>query len=264
MDWIQTVALAILQGLTEFLPISSSAHLILLPIFLDLKDQGLAFDVAVHVGSLCAVIVYFRHDLKHMIQAWLDHVLTGRVTEMSHLAWMVFIASLPIIVIGLLLNGYVDQLRNPLVIATTTLVFALLLWWADRKKSEYREQPQMHWKDACIIGLAQILALIPGTSRSGITMTAALSMGFSRKVAARFSFLLSIPVIIAAGTLKTVDLVKGIDTTPWLILFVGALISGCVAYLCIHWFLRWIDRVGMLPFVIYRIGLALVLYAIYL
>lgn len=264
MDLIQTVILALVQGLTEFLPISSSAHLILMPYLFGWPDQGLAFDVAVHVGSLAAVLLYFAGDLRNMIAGWLVHVTGGGPTPESRLSWAVIVGTIPVVLIGLVVDQYAEYLRDPIVIAAATAFFALVLWWADGRARAGHDEYGLSWRQVIYIGLAQALALIPGTSRSGITITAGLALGLSRRGASRFSFLLAIPVIIAAGSLKTYDLVTLQDPTPWGPMITGTLISGAAAYACIHWFLKLVERVGMMPFVIYRLVLAAVLFAIYL
>lgn len=264
MDGMQTVILALVQGLTEFLPISSSAHLILVPHVFGWGDQGLAFDVAVHVGSLAAVIAYFHHDLLAMLRAWLGNVTGGLSTPDSRLAWALLVATLPVVVIGLAINSLTDHLRDPLVIAAATGFFALILWWADGYARADHDEYGLSWRQALWIGFAQVLALIPGTSRSGITITAGLALGLSRRAAARFSFLLAIPVILAAGSLKTYELLTLQDPTPWGPVLLGAAVSGLAAYSCIHWFLRLVERLGMLPFVVYRVVLAIVLLLVYL
>lgn len=250
---IQIIILAILQGLTEFLPISSSAHLILVPQLSDWPDQGLAFDVAVHVGTLAAVIWYFRLEVIAMARDWGISCARRQQTGESRLAWAVILGSIPVALFGLLLHDLVGSTwRSPLVIAWATIGFGLLLWLADAIGRRVRDEHRLGWKDVLVIGLAQAVALIPGTSRSGITMTAGLLMGLTRTAAARFSFLLSIPAILMAGTYKTLKLIEQ-GSVEWLPLVLGAVISALTAYLCIHWFLKLLDRIGMLPFVIYRL-----------
>lgn len=265
MDLIQIIALALLQGLTEFLPISSSAHLILLPIIANWQDQGLAFDVAVHVGTLSAVVFYFRHTLKKIIADWLQSLALRRQVGDSRLAWAVGLGTIPVGLAGLLLGDIVEtSLRSPLVIATTTILFGLLLGWADWQGKRQRNEHQIGWRDVAFIGIAQAIALIPGTSRSGITMTAGLMLGLTREAAARFSFLLSIPVILLAGGLKTVELVQSSLAVDWTALISGALFSAISAYLCIFLFLKMLERMGMWPFVIYRLILGAVLLWLFL
>lgn len=263
MDAVQTVILALVQGLTEFLPISSSAHLILVPYVFGWQDQGLAFDVAVHVGSLAAVVTYFFGDLKAMTRGWCASVAGGVSTPESRLAWAVIIGTIPVVVLGPLVNVISDHLRDPVIIAAATGIFALALWWADGYARADHDEYGLTWRQVLIIGFAQVLALIPGTSRSGITITAGLALGLSRRAAARFSFLLAIPVILAAGALKTGELLASPAQAPWPSLLLGVVVSGLAAYACIHWFLRLVERIGMLPFVVYRILLAVVLLLIY-
>ena len=260
MDLLQIIVLALLQGLTEFLPISSSAHLILVPVLTDWEDQGLAFDVAVHVGTLSAVVWYFRHELQNMTLAWFGSVAGHGLNPDSRLAWAVLFGTLPAALGGLLFHDFIgEHLRSPLVIAATTLVFGLLLAVADKTGAQRRDEHSIHWLDVLLIGGAQALALIPGTSRSGITMSVALLLGLTRTGAARFSFLLSVPIILMAGGYESLKLVKlGVDA-EWLPLVLGAVLSGLSAYLCIHFFLKLLDRIGLMPFVYYRLGLGVLL-----
>jgi len=256
MDSLQTVMLALLQGLTEFLPISSSAHLILLPRLAGWEDQGLAFDVAVHVGTLLAVVAYFRQELAVMLRDWLRSLVRGKLTVDARLAWLVLLGTIPVAVAGLVLHDLIEtRLRSALVIAVTTLVFGVLLGWSDRRGRQVRDETTLGWADVLLIGLAQAVALVPGTSRSGITMTAALALGLTRSAAARFSFLLSIPVIVMAGGYETLKLVRLAEPVAWDVLVLGTGIAAGSAYLCIHFFLRLIGRIGMLPFVLYRLAL---------
>ena len=260
METWHIIVLAIVQGITEFLPISSTAHLILLPKLIHWQDQGLAFDVALHVGSLLAVLIYFRQDLIPLLQSWAVSLRYRRQTPQSRLAWAIIIGTLPVGVAGLLLNDWVDAyLRSTLVIAIATIVFGILLGIADYWGKRQRGEMQIQWRDAWLIGLAQAVALIPGTSRSGITMTAGLMLGLQRQAAARFSFLLAIPVIVLAGSLETYELLKQPFTADWQALMLGVFFSGVSAYLCIYAFIRFLERVGMMPFVLYRLAMGGVL-----
>lgn len=259
MDIIQVIVLALVQGLTEFLPISSSAHLILVPIISDWPDQGLAFDVAVHAGTLSAVVLYFRKELAKMFVEWLGS-LRGKQTPDSRLAWAVLLGTIPVGLAGLIFKDIIsDHLRTPIVIAITTIFFGILLWLADRNKNLTRDEHSLQWKDVLIIGVAQAIALIPGTSRSGITITAALMLGLTRQSAARFSFLLSIPVIVLAGGLSTLEYVQVASVTDINFLMIGAMISAVSAYTCIHFFLKLLEKISMMPFVVYRMVLGAVL-----
>lgn len=263
-ELLQLSFLAVIQGLTEFLPISSSAHLLLPSLLLDWPDQGLVFDVAVHVGSLTAVTAYFRRDLMQLSSAWLDS-LRGRSSERSWLAWYLLLATVPAGIAGLLLNDLVERYaRSLLVIGTTSILFGLLLAVADLTGRRQLGLAGLTWKKALLIGLAQVLALIPGTSRSGITMTAALAVNLSREAAARFSFLLAIPIITASGLLAAAEFASiGAGVSDWLFLIWGALLSALVSWWCIGYFLRLIERVGFMPFVVYRVVLGLLLFAVY-
>ncbi len=262
MDSLQAIALAVLQGLTEFLPISSSAHLILLPVIAGWQDQGLAFDVAVHVGTLTAVIVYYRKDLAIIISAWMGSLMGKGLNDEAKLAWYVGLGTIPVGLVGISLSDNVQEaLRSPLVIAGATIVFALLLWWAEKRAKEQRSTITL--LDAVMVGLFQAIALIPGTSRSGITITAGLLLGLKREYAAKFSFLLSIPVIALAGSLKALELYQSGISVMWEYMFIGATISAIVAYLSIAWFLKLLERIGMMPFVWYRLVLGIVLIGVF-
>ena len=259
MDLLHIFILAIVQGLTEFLPISSSAHLILVPRFLGWQDQGIAFDVAVHLGTLSAVLWYFRHELIPLYSDWQSSIINKRMVGDSMLAWGVLLGTIPVGLAGLLISDYMDNLRIPLIIALTTIIFGLLLWYADSTGEKKKTEHQLTIVHIIIIGIAQAIALIPGTSRSGITITMALLLGYSRTGAARFSFLLSIPVIILAGGLETIKLIKSNEVIDWFSLFAGVTLSAISAYICIVYFIKLLDKIGMQPFVIYRLILGLVL-----
>jgi len=251
VESLQVILLALVQGLTEFLPISSSAHLILVAEFGAWSDQGLAFDVAVHLGTLLAVCAYFRKDLIGYGQSIL-HLMGGhgRDPQLNELL-KVIAATLPILVAGFLLREKVeDSWRQIEIIAAATIVFGVLLGVADRFRGE---NSQIGWREALLIGTAQTLALLPGTSRSGITMTAALLLGLSRTTAARFSFLLSIPTIAGAALLTGIDLLHTPEPARWTELLIGATLAGASAYLCISAFIALVERTGMMPYVIYRL-----------
>jgi undecaprenyl-diphosphatase len=264
IDLVQIIVLGLVQGFTEFLPISSSAHLILVPVILGWKDQGLAFDVAVHIGSLSAVVVYFRKDILKMTSDWFSSIITRSSVGESKLAWAVILGTIPAAVAGLLLHDFIDtQLRSEIVIAYATIGFGVLLyigdWYGNRKGHTTHDEKNITWKDVVVISLFQVLALIPGTSRSGITMTAGLFVGLSRTAAARFSFLLAIPLILAAGGYKTKTLLESSITVDWTAIFIGVVVSAVSAFICIHFFLKLLERFGMLPYVVYRLILGGVL-----
>lgn len=258
----QIVVLALVQGLTEFLPISSSAHLILVPVLSSWPDQGLAFDVVVHLGTLTAVMWYFRKDVAQLTVDWTRSCISKQTVGESRLAWIVIIGTIPVGAAGLLLHDVVDNvLRSPLVIAWATIGFGLLLGVADYvgKNKNVLSEHQLSWKNGMIIGFAQALALIPGTSRSGITMTTGLFAGLTRQGAARFSFLLSIPVILMAGSYKTLKLIQEGNGIDWLSIGLGYFLSAVSAYICIHYFLKMLERMGMTPFVLYRVAQGIIL-----
>ena len=260
MSIFEAFALALIQGLTEFLPVSSSAHLILPSEILGWQDQGLAFDVAVHVGTLLAVVLYFRQEVLQLFLAFVRSIFKGERSADSKLAWLIALATIPAALFGFLMKDFLEiYLRSTWVISITCIVFGLLLWWADSKatleKDEYSTTP----KSALLIGLAQALAIIPGTSRSGATMTMALYLGYTREAAARLSFLMSIPIIVMAGSYLSLELVNSGIPIMWEPISVGILVSFISAYACIHWFLKLLNRVGMKPFVFYRITLGIVL-----
>ncbi|PID41887.1 MAG: undecaprenyl-diphosphatase [Proteobacteria bacterium] len=267
MDLIQLIVLAVIQGLTEFLPVSSSAHLILPAQVLGWQDQGLAFDVAVHVGTLFAVMLYFRQDITGLLKSWCVSLVPGKVhgeeqgALEARLAWFIIIATIPAGLAGLMLGDVIEaHLRSTLVIAVATVFFGVMLGFADRRHNERKGIWQVTLLETLIVGCAQALALIPGTSRSGITMTAALALGWSRDAAARFSFLLSIPLILAAGGLKTKELMEAGGATQWGDIALGAALSFVSAFCCIHLFLKFLQKIGFMPFVYYRIVLGLVLF----
>jgi undecaprenyl-diphosphatase len=260
----QILVLALVQGLTEFLPVSSSAHLILLPELLGWSDQGLAFDVAVHVGTLLAVLTYFRTDIALLLSDWLKSLRQRALVGQSALAWGVLIGTVPVGLVGITCGELVEQyLRSPVVIALATIGFGLVLWVAHVGGTRERDERSLTLFDCFLIGVAQVAALIPGTSRSGVTMSAALALGLTPSAAARFSFLLSIPVIVLAGGSKTHDLMNTAVTVDWGGIGLGVVLSALSAYACIHWFLKFVTRVGLFPFVVYRMLLGTVLLYLY-
>lgn len=274
MQWIEIVVLALVQGLTEFLPVSSSAHLLLVPLFTDWPDQGLAFDIAVHFGSLLAVIFYFRRDLVALTRGWFGSLMGRGINPQGRLAWAIIWATIPVGIAGLLAKEVIEtSMRSGYFMGYSLIGFGLLLGYADwRYSRKYAHDSNSNSVDEyqltkiqiIVIGLAQALALIPGTSRSGITITAALLMGVNREASARFSFLLSIPVILLAAGLQTAEVMAKPLPIPWPQLFVATVISAVSAYVCIRLFLAVIRRIGMQPFVFYRILLgAYLLYCFY-
>ncbi len=264
MSWIQVIVLAVVQGVTEFLPISSSAHLILFSKWLGWPDQGLSFDMAVHAGSLMAVIAYLRHDLAELARGALsskEKQRGGESRSIGHLAWPIALATVPVAIAGLLIQDWVaSDGRSVWVLGWTSVIFALLLWTADRWGSRQVALEQIGWRQVVGMGFAQALALIPGTSRSGVTMTAGLAQGLTREAAARLSFLLAVPVGLLVAAKDALDLGLGGLGHP-LQAAVGFVISAVTAFAAIGWLLRWLKRRGMIPFVIYRLILGVVLLA---
>ncbi|MDE0189845.1 MAG: undecaprenyl-diphosphate phosphatase [Gammaproteobacteria bacterium] len=256
---LQIVVLALIQGITEFLPVSSSAHLILPAALTDWPDQGLAFDVAVHLGTVTAVVVYFRRDLAGFAASGMSLAVHRRWDDNLDLLAKVCVATIPIVVVGFLFKTHIEsQLRSTTIIASTTIAFGIALWLADRYRGEGTTPSYLQ---AMLIGLAQAIALVPGTSRSGITIAAALALGLTRHAAARFSFLLSIPAIVGAAFYTALD--AGPEAPlPWIDMGLGFVVAGASAFACIAMFIRFVERVGMTPFVVYRVLLGVALLAV--
>ena len=256
-DYLSAGILAFIQGATEYLPISSSAHLIMFPNLLGWSQQALSFDIAVHVGTLIATVYYFRGELSLIVRDCARSLTGAGHSKNAKLGWMLIIASIPLGFAGLLANQVVElHLRNTLTIAITTLVFGLLLWYADWFGRGQRTAESLSVQDVVIIGLAQAIAIIPGTSRSGVTMTACMMLGMTRQESARFAFLLAIPAIAMVGAWQLFEFVVSDETVNWLLLGFATAVSGVVAWLVIHLLMQFIEKIGMLPFVIYRIALA--------
>lgn len=258
MEFWHVALLALVQGVTEFLPVSSSAHLILVPRLTGWTDQGLLIDVALHIGTLAAVMLYFRKETAGMVRGAFE-LLGGRVEgEDARLALQVILATVPVVIAGLLLEAHVaGDWRSPILIAGTTIGFGVLLWWADRigKEGKCPAFAEMTLAAALVIGLAQALALVPGVSRSGITMTAALFLGFHRTAAARFSLLLSIPTTAAAGALAGFNLWHSGNPALQADALLAALLAFGAGFAAIVGLMAWLRRSTFLPFVIYRIAL---------
>jgi len=260
MTWLQVVVLAIVQGLTEFLPISSSGHLVLVPSAAGWTDQGLAFDVAVHFGSLLAVCLFFRDDIAALFRGAKYLMKADYQTLEGRIAVAIGIGTVPAAIAGLALAGWIEaNLRSPAVIVFTISGYGILMMLADRFGRRDRIVADVTLRDALVIGCAQALALVPGTSRSGVTITAGRILGFDRRDAARFSFLLSVPVILLATVYEMGGLVIGDEQVDWTQLSVAALVAAVVAYASIDFFMRFVSRIGLLPFAIYRLVLAAVI-----
>lgn len=270
MTILQLLILALVQGITEFLPISSSGHLILIPALTGWADQGLMMDVAMHVGTLAAVLIYFRNETKGLTLAFAATVGVAPArraiegTLYSKLLWALVIGTIPMVIVGGLIvaTGANDHMRTPEVIATTSIIFGLLLYIADKKGPTEKSLDRMAIKPALLIGVAQIFALIPGSSRAGVTMMAARYLGFTRTEAARFSMLLSIPAIIASGAATALKAFE--DATPemWVDAAIGAGLACMAALVAIHFLMRWLEHANMTIFVLYRVLLGIILFGL--
>jgi len=257
---IQIIVLALIQGLTEFLPVSSSAHLILGSRVFGWPDQGLVFDVATHLGTLLAVLIYFRRDLIEMAGACLSPVRDDQDRRHRKLAVYLALASIPALLAGFAARDLVELfLRDVRVIAWATIGFGLLLWLADAVGSKRRTLEETTLKDALVIGLAQALALIPGVSRSGVTITAGRFLGLSPDAAARFSFLLAIPIIAAAGGYGALRVALGDAPIDWAEFGLAMGLAALSGWVCVAAFLAVLRHVGLMPFVLYRLLLGMVL-----
>ncbi|HSR67536.1 MAG TPA: undecaprenyl-diphosphate phosphatase [Acidobacteriota bacterium] len=258
---VQALLLGILQGLTEFLPISSSGHLLLLPWLLGWKPMGLAFDVMLHVGTLAAVLVYFRRDWMRLAARLLGRTAEasapGRAREYTPTWGQIIAASLPAALAGAFLKDFIEQaLRGPEVVVFNLIFFGLLLGLADLKGSQERGGEALGLRAALLIGLAQALALAPGVSRSGITITAALLLGFRRWDAARFSFIIATPLIAGAATLQSYELLSSAQgSIAFGVLAAGMTAAALSGWLCIKYFLRYLQSASLMPFVLYRLAL---------
>jgi len=261
MMLIQIIVLALIQGLTEFLPVSSSAHLILGSKAFGWPDQGLVFDVATHLGTLFAVLVYFRRELAEMAQAWFRPVRNEGDRQHRTMAVYLVLASIPALLLGALAHDLVElYLRDVRIIAWTTVGFGLLLWLADAISPKQRSLEELNLKGAIVIGIAQAFALIPGVSRSGITITAGRFLGLTADAAARFSFLLAIPVVAAAGAYGAIRVASGGANIDWLQFMLALVFAALAGWVCIAAFLALLKRVGLMPFVIYRLLLGAALF----
>ncbi|MCB1056225.1 MAG: undecaprenyl-diphosphate phosphatase [Acidobacteria bacterium] len=263
MSLLQIVVLALVQGVTEFLPISSSAHLILVPHVFGWADQGLHFDVAVNTGTLVAVILYFRAELVRVTRAGLGSITRPPRTwsAEARLGWIVALATIPVAVCGLLFYDAISTtLRSPVVIAVDSILFGLLLLWADRVGARRRDVGEVRWSDGVVVGLAQALALLPGTSRSGVTMTAGLATGLDRPASAHLSMLLAVPVGLLAAAKDLWEVAQAPPPGSELAaMALAAVLAAVSAYLVIGWLLRWLERQTYTLFVVYRVLLGVLI-----
>lgn len=262
-DILRAIVLGIIQGLTEFLPISSSGHLIVARDLFDWQfADDLTFDVALHLGTTAAVLVFFRNEWSYMIRGGIARVLNQAGPESQlgtvydgRLLFLLVLASVPTAIFGIIVDvWFEDELRDPIVVGAMLIAIGLVIYAAERVSTRTRSIESTRWGDAAVIGVAQALSLVPGTSRSGVTISAGLMRGFNRNHAARFSFLLATPAIIGAGLLKTGEAIaEGIPSGDADIIAVGALVSAVVGFVSIGWLLRLVQTRTFLPFVVYRL-----------
>jgi len=258
------LVLAVVQGITEFLPISSSAHLILVPHFLGWPDQGLGFDLAMHLGTLVAVLGYFRRDVAHLWQAWIESLTQRRRDGEVVMAWGLILATIPAVIVGVVIGIMGESmLRAPGIIATTSIVFGLLLGLADMRRRRDRVPTDLGWREYVGIGLLQAVALIPGASRSGMTILGGRALGLSRPAAARVSFFLAIPITAAAIAFEVVLLLDESAPVPWGQMAIAAALACVSAVIAIHYFLRMLQSMSMMVFVVYRVLLGIFLFAVF-
>ncbi|RJY09427.1 undecaprenyl-diphosphate phosphatase [Aurantiacibacter aquimixticola] len=281
MTFLQMLILAIVQGVTEFLPISSSGHLILVPVFTGAEDQGPMLDIAVHVGSLLAIIVYFFKDVAGLARGGFATIGIGSAPREKRLFWWIILGTIPAVILGLSIKlGFLNSiaeawfgltvvdddllasLRFTDLIAVNLIVYGILLGLADKFGPTHRSYEDMTWKDGLLVGIAQALALIPGTSRSGVTMTAARALGFERVEAARFSFLLSIPAVAGAGVLIVPDLLAADGALLQEAIITGAL-TFVAAFLTMAFLMNFLKKASMMVFVVYRIAMGAALLAFF-
>ncbi len=261
MPLFQLFLIAVIQGVTEFLPVSSSGHLILLPDLAGLQDQGQAIDVAVHVGTLFAVMLYFRRDVALAVSG-LPTVLRGRMDSPgARLAGLLIVATVPVVPAGLILklSGLGDAMRSITVIGWAMLIFGMVLYWADQRGAQRKRAEGWTGRDAFIMGLWQAVALIPGTSRSGITISGARMLGYGRRDAARLSMLMSIPAIIASAVLTGAEVVAAANVEAARDGAIAAAFSFIAAFFALSLMMRLLRSVSFTPYVIYRMGLGIVL-----
>lgn len=264
MSLFQLILVAIIQGVTEFLPISSSGHLILLPGLTGLDDQGLAIDVAVHVGTLGAVVLYFWQDVKQALIG-IPQVLSGRITSpQARLALCLGIATIPVVLVGLVLHvsGWNEAMRSVAVIGWAMLGFGLVLYVMDQRGAQTKTAADWGIRDAVIMGLWQVLALIPGTSRSGITITGARQLGYSREDGARIAMLMSIPTILASGALLSVDVIRQADAQLAKDGAIAAAFAFIAALFALTLMMRLLRSISFTPYVIYRVIVGIILLVI--
>jgi len=257
MSLLQSIVLGVVQGLTEFLPISSSAHLRIVPAFLGWEDPGAAFTAVCQLGTEAAVLIFFRHELWAIVSKWLRGPRRLEDPDVR-LGWFLIVATIPIGILGFIFRDQIETgARNLWLIGTVLIVFALVLGYADAHGRHNREIDQLSGRDGVLIGLAQSLSLIPGVSRSGATMSAGLLLGLQRPAAARFSFLLAVPAVVASGLFELKDVISGDKhvNAPLGNTLVATAVAFVIGYMAIRWFLRYLANHSVRVFVIYRLVL---------
>ena len=265
MSWLDAIILAIVQGLTEFLPISSSAHIRIIGEWLQMGDPGATFTAIIQIGTELAVLVYFWKDIVRVISRWFGS-LRGTVPKDdpdARMGWWIIIGSVPIVVLGFVLQGFIrTQFRSLWIVATTLIVFGIILGLADVLGKRVKTLEHLNARDGIIFGFAQALALIPGVSRSGGTITAGRLMGYDRPSAARYSFLLAIPAVLGSGLYEVYSALKeptGVTAVAWGPTIIATIIAGVVGWLVIKFLMKWVETRSFMPFVIYRIALGTLL-----
>jgi undecaprenyl-diphosphatase len=260
MGWVEAVVLGIVQGLTEFLPISSSAHLRLVGELFGWDDPGAAFTAITQIGTEAAVLLYFRHDIARIVVAWLGSLAGRRKGDPdARMGWLIIVGSIPIVVLGLLFQDSIETtLRDLRIVASALILFSLILFWADRVGAKERELADLTVPHGIGFGFAQAMALIPGVSRSGGTITAGLFLGYSRSAAARYSFLLAVPAVLGSGFFQAYEALTGDvagEGVSWGPTILATVIAFGVGLTVIAWLLRYLDRGSFTPFVVYRVVL---------
>jgi undecaprenyl-diphosphatase len=267
MGWIEAVVLGFVQGLTEFLPISSSAHLRLIGELFGWDDPGAAFTAITQIGTEAAVLVYFRRDIARIVVAWLRSLTRrGKPDPDARMGWLIIVGSIPIVILGLLFQDQIETtLRDLRIVAIALVAFSLILYWADRVGAKNRQLTDLTIGHGIAFGLAQAAALIPGVSRSGGTITMGLFLGYTREAAARYSFLLAIPAVLGSGFFQAYEALTGDvagETVAWGPTILATVIAFAVGLTVIAWLLRYLNRGSFTPFVVYRVVVGLLVLAL--
>jgi undecaprenyl-diphosphatase len=261
VSWFEAIVLGIVQGLTEFLPISSTAHLRIVPALVGWDDPGAAFTAVTQLGTTAAVLIYFARDIARIVVAWLRSLFQPeyRGNHDARMGWYVILGTIPVGVLGFVFRHQIkDQARDLRIIAAAMITVAIVLWVADRTGRRDKDLRQLDVRDGLVYGLAQAASLIPGVSRSGATISAGLFLNYDREAATRYSFLLSIPAVLASGLFELLDI--GSDhSTQWGPTILATVVAGVVGYAVIAWLLRYVATHDFLPFVIYRLVVGLLL-----